>query len=127
MHCGGVIISEKTGVKYKCPACYAVCEYGGAVSFGGKDGKTPLCGDCGLEMEVMCSKDHRCTCNNDVHSGIRYCPLCGKAICPECGSHDVSQVSRVTGYLADVAGWNPGKLQELKDRHRIEIIDGVPT
>ena len=42
-------------------------------------------------------------------------------ICPECGSHDVSQVSRVTGYLADVAGWNQGKQQELKDRARYNV------
>jgi anaerobic ribonucleoside-triphosphate reductase len=33
----------------------------------------------------------------------------------------VSQVSRVTGYLADVAGWNQGKQQELKDRSRYTV------
>ena len=47
--------------------------------------------------------------------------LCGKPVCPECGSHDVVQVSRVTGYLQDVSGWNAGKQQELKDRTRYSV------
>ncbi|MBP8676317.1 MAG: oxidoreductase, partial [Methanoculleus sp.] len=39
-----------------------------------------------------------------------------------CGSHDVMQISRVTGYLQDVAGWNAGKQQELKDRVRYSVV-----
>jgi anaerobic ribonucleoside-triphosphate reductase len=31
------------------------------------------------------------------------------------------QVSRVTGYLQDVSGWNAGKRQELKDRMRYSV------
>jgi anaerobic ribonucleoside-triphosphate reductase len=44
-----------------------------------------------------------------------------KAVCPECGSHDVTQISRVTGYLQDVSGWNASKQQELKDRMRYSV------
>jgi anaerobic ribonucleoside-triphosphate reductase len=32
------------------------------------------------------------------------------------------QISRVTGYLQDVAGWNAGKQQELKDRVRYSVV-----
>jgi anaerobic ribonucleoside-triphosphate reductase len=42
-------------------------------------------------------------------------------MCPICGSHDVAQVSRITGYLGDVAGWNAAKRQELKDRVHVEV------
>jgi anaerobic ribonucleoside-triphosphate reductase len=78
----------------------------------------PKCGE--THLEVMCPLDH-CHCNHEIISGIDYCPLCGKAVCPECGSHDVTQISRVTGYLQDVSGWNASKQQELKDRMRYSI------
>jgi anaerobic ribonucleoside-triphosphate reductase len=68
----------------------------------------------------MCPLDH-CHCTHEIISGIEYCPLCGKAVCPECGSHDVTQISRVTGYLQDVSGWNASKQQELKDRMRYSV------
>ncbi len=42
-------------------------------------------------------------------------------MCPICGYHDVAQVSRITGYLGDVARWNAAKRQELKDRVRVEV------
>lgn len=54
-------------------------------------------------------------------AGIRYCPMCGKAMCPSCGSHNVTQLSRTTGYIQAVSGWNDGKKQELKDRQRYNI------
>jgi hypothetical protein len=34
---------------------------------------------------------------------------------------DVEHITRVTGYLSRVSGWNKGKTGELKDRDRIEI------
>jgi hypothetical protein len=71
-------------------------------------------------LVIMCPLDH-CHCTHNITETIEYCPLCGEPVCPDCGSHDVSQVSRVTGYLADVAGWNQGKQQELKDRARYTI------
>ena len=41
--------------------------------------------------------------------------------CPNCGSTNVEHLSRVTGYLQDVSGWNAGKQQELKDRKRYKV------
>ncbi|MHC1631741.1 MAG: anaerobic ribonucleoside-triphosphate reductase [Methanotrichaceae archaeon] len=38
--------------------------------------------------------------------------------CPNCGSENVDWLSRVTGYLQSVSGWNEAKKQELKERHR---------
>lgn len=42
--------------------------------------------------------------------------------CKSCGSHEVDCMSRITGYLQAVSGWNNAKKQELKDRSRIETI-----
>lgn len=69
----------------------------------------------------MCDLDNT-RCSHAVTSGIKYCSKCGDAICPVegCNCHDVAQVSRVTGYLADVAGWGAGKRQELRDRVRYD-------
>ena len=41
--------------------------------------------------------------------------------CPNCGSSKVEHLSRITGYLQAVSGWNKGKQQELKDRKRYDI------
>ena len=41
--------------------------------------------------------------------------------CPKCGSGRVQHLSRITGYLQNVEGWNAGKRQELKDRKRYDI------
>jgi ribonucleoside-triphosphate reductase len=38
--------------------------------------------------------------------------------CPNCSSENVEHLSRVTGYLQAVSGWNAAKQQELKDRKR---------
>jgi anaerobic ribonucleoside-triphosphate reductase len=38
--------------------------------------------------------------------------------CPNCDSADVDHISRITGYLQAVSGWNGAKRQELKDRKR---------
>ncbi|KUK44781.1 MAG: Anaerobic ribonucleoside-triphosphate reductase [Methanothrix harundinacea] len=38
--------------------------------------------------------------------------------CPRCGSDHLEHLSRVTGYLQSVSGWNEAKKQELKDRNR---------
>jgi len=98
----------ETERKYKCHTCHHIVE------------RNP-CPNCGeTHLVVMCPLDH-CHCNHEIISGIEYCPLCGQAVCPECGSHDVVQVSRVTGYLQDVSGWNSGKQQELKDRMRYSV------
>lgn len=49
------------------------------------------------------------------------CPVCDKPMCPTCGSHCVDQISRVTGYMQAVSGWNAAKKQEYKDRMRHKI------
>ncbi len=53
--------------------------------------------------------------------GIKYCEVCGEAMCPVCGRHNVIQLSRVTGYVGAVSGWNEAKKQELKDRKRYDV------
>ena len=88
---------------YKCHTCYHIV--------GGNP--CPNCGE--RQVTIMCPLDH-CHCGHNIITVLAHCPLCGEPICPECGCHDVSQVSRVTGYLADVDGFNAGKRQELKDR-----------
>ncbi|MCK4796334.1 MAG: hypothetical protein KAT05_03075, partial [Spirochaetes bacterium] len=48
--------------------------------------------------------------------------------CPNCDSENIEHLSRVTGYIQAVGGWNEGKKQELKDRTRYgvggEIVKG---
>jgi len=44
-----------------------------------------------------------------------------REICPKCGSGNIQHLSRITGYLQNVEGWNAGKRQELKDRKRYDI------
>ena len=41
--------------------------------------------------------------------------------CPKCGSENVDHLSRITGYLQPVSGWNKGKQQELKDRKHYNV------
>ncbi len=94
--------------QYKCHTCHLIVP----------ETPCPKCGD--PHLQIMCPLDH-CHCVHEIMSGIDYCPLCGEAVCPECGSHDVVQISRVTGYLQDVSGWNAGKQQELKDRVRYTV------
>ena len=59
-------------------------------------------------------------CNHRVGT-VAYCPVCGSAMCPDCGNHAVLQLSRITGYIQDVSGWNAAKQQELKDRKRYTL------
>ena len=49
------------------------------------------------------------------------CPLCNNPMCPECGNHFVEQLSRVTGYMGGVSGWNAAKRQEFLDRTRYQV------
>lgn len=56
-----------------------------------------------------------------IVSGTSLCLECGSMMCPICHRHNVTQISRVTGYMSDVSGWNEGKRQEFKDRKRYNI------
>ena len=94
--------------RYKCFSCHLIIN------------EKP-CPNCGEEqVRIMCPLDS-CGCSHNITETIEYCPLCGEPVCPMCGTHDVSQVSRVTGYMADVSGFNAGKKQELKDRARYDV------
>ncbi|MDD5453973.1 MAG: anaerobic ribonucleoside-triphosphate reductase [Candidatus Ratteibacteria bacterium] len=66
------------------------------------------------------------SCKTTV-SGIKTCPICKMPMCPCCGNHSVEQLSRVTGYIQAVSGWNSGKVQELEDRQRYHIGVGGST
>lgn len=56
-----------------------------------------------------------------------YCAECGFTInddinvCPICGSTHLRKHERITGYYLCVATFNPGKTQEVNDRHRHEF------
>lgn len=88
-----------------------------------ENGEDKICPVCHARAIVeQCGKDKICTCSIGVHSGVVFCKECGNAICPGCGSHDVAAISRITGYLQDVGGWNAGKAQELKDRRHYDAV-----
>lgn len=113
----GIKYLEKLPLKYKrykCPICFKA----GFIE--------KVCPSCGNDKTIiMCPLDH-CHCSHEITETLAYCPICGEAVCPECGCHDVFQLSRVTGYIQDVAGWGAGKQQELKDRHRVHLATTEP-
>lgn len=53
--------------------------------------------------------------------GIRFCDVCGEPVCPICGNHNVTALSRITGYISSVSGWNMAKRQELEERRRYRL------
>lgn len=103
--------------RWKCHTCYTVFNDDQKV-----DNKCPVCGE--IALQKMCIRDH-VHCTHEQVSGIKYCDVCGQPVCPICDCHNVFQISRVTGYLQDVKGWNEGKKQELKDRNRTNNIETV--
>lgn len=83
----------------------------------------------GKQMKV---KAHKCPlaiwvahndakCHREMVPTTTVCPLCGNPMCPDCGNHVVEIISRVTGYLSTVSGWNEAKQQEFEDRNRYDI------
>jgi hypothetical protein len=50
--------------------------------------------------------------------GTAKCIICGHYMCPGCMNHAADVLSRVTGYLQVVSGWNVAKKQEFEDRKR---------
>ncbi len=97
-----------TQSKYRCTQCFEFTD-------------TLPCPECGnVDLELRCPNDHLCICSSDIQDGLRYCSICGEPTC-KCGCHNVLQLSRITGYYADVSGYNNGKRQEIKDRKRYDI------
>jgi hypothetical protein len=100
--------------RYKCLKCLLYIDEEDL-----NENKCPVCnGIIGEDVIEACVNDHPCTCGVDSHASVVFCEICGQPICPGCGSHDVVAISRVTGYLQEVNGFNAGKKQELKDRNR---------
>ena len=100
--------------RYKCNLCFVVM----SEEQRNEDGNCPLCGE---PVQEMCSMGP-VRCDHDIVEGVAFCDKCGAPMCPVCGCHNVSQISRVTGYLSDVAGWNAAKQQELRDRTRYNPV-----
>ena len=74
--------------------------------------------DCPVQTWVT---HHNKRCGKDMISGIDTCPICGGYVCPLCKNHDCEPLSRVTGYMAAVNGWNASKRQELQDRVKTQM------
>ena len=57
-----------------------------------------------------------------INHPVDRCRTCGTETiiddkCPVCGSHDISKIRRITGYLTgDLDCWNSAKKAEEKDR-----------
>lgn len=96
--------------RYKCTIC---------MNAGFIEEKCPECGE-EKGIILMCPADH-CECHHLITEKLSYCPICGQAMCPVCGSHDVFQLTRITGYINDIGGFNNGKAQEVKDRVRSNL------
>ena len=95
--------------EYKCDRCYHVVTASDVC---------PVCGN--VHLTEMCPND-TCTCTHSPMGGIAFCEICGEPVCPICGAHDVVQLSRITGYIQDVSGWNAGKRKELELRRRYTV------
>lgn len=90
-----------------------------------------ICPNCKTSnAELMCRVDVYSTClqlsglkcrDSSVINGTDICVICQHPICPRCFNHNVLSLSRVTGYLSDISGWNAAKKQELMDRKRYSL------
>jgi len=67
-------------------------------------------------IQYMAYTKDLCVCNEcgSVTGGI-------KENCPKCGSKDVQNWSRITGYYQNIKGWDKGKIAELYDRRRYNL------
>jgi len=82
---------------------------------GGKQIKVNNPTNCPIAQWVACNNKK---CDREMVANTASCSICGSPVCPVCGNHNVEQLSRVTGYLSTVSGWNESKKQEFKDRER---------
>ena len=120
---------------FKCYKCRTIFDiYSGGLpvfmALSSKDGL--ICPECKSDStELMCRVDtyslwlklNGFSCRKgELISGAEICPVCKTGICPECYNHNCVSLSRVTGYIQDVSGWNAAKKQELLDRKRYSIV-----
>lgn len=126
-------LPENTSV-FKCYTCrniFDIFSQGISVLVALSDKEHILCPDCKSEStELVCKVDaysmilkmqgYNCR-EGKLISGTEICPVCKSPICPQCFNHSVVSLSRVTGYIQDISGWNMAKRQELLDRKRYTI------
>jgi len=107
--------------KWKCWTCKTILN-----NFDLIDSKCPICHE--KRLIQMCPLDTVNGCEHAISDGIAHCPICDQPICPVCGTnHSVATISRVTGYLSNVEGWNNAKKAELKDRMRYNPLSITQT
>lgn len=130
-------LPENTSV-FKCYTCrniFDIFSQGISVLVALSDKEHILCPECKSEStELVCKVDaysiilklqgYNCR-NGKLMSGIEICPVCKSPICPQCFNHSVVSLSRVTGYIQDISGWNMAKRQELLDRKRYVIEKSI--
>jgi hypothetical protein len=81
--------------------------------------------DCPIYFWVI---HNNAKCHREMVPNTAACPLCGRPVCPDCMNHNVDIISRVTGYLSTVSGWNDSKKQEFEDRNRYNLnVMGKPA
>lgn len=74
--------------------------------------------DCPVQQLI---KHNQIGCGKKTVPNTMRCPICDSPCCPSCYSHEASQLSRVTGYISNIDGWNASKKQEFEDRTRTPI------
>lgn len=128
-----VNLPENTSI-YKCNSCRYIFRPRlptdvEMIIVGSTHETCPLCGMDSIDL--LCRVDVYSTylkVNNIVDcrkstiiSKTDLCPVCRRPMCPECYNHSCISLSRVTGYIQDISGWNEAKKQELLDRKRYDI------
>lgn len=119
---------------FKCHSCRSIFDlFNGDLpifmALCGKEGV--ICPICKSDStELLCKVDaysiylklkgFKCRDGQPI-SGVDICPVCCTNMCPRCFNHECLSLSRVTGYMSDVSGWNAAKKQELADRKRYKI------
>ncbi len=114
---------------YKCNAIFDIYSGGMHVLMALSNKNGIICPECKSDStDLVCKVDaysiylklygkEKCR-EGIVINGTDICPICKTSMCPVCHNHSVVSLSRVTGYIQDVSGWNEAKKQELLDRKR---------